>query len=318
MSIADTKFGRRAFIKNTSLASGGLVLGFSWLNSCKPKEVRKIATREMPEEWFEINGYLKIGDNGLVTILSPNPEGGQNVKTSMPMIVADELDVDWAAVVVEQASLNTELYSRQFIGGSQAIRRGWTGLRMAGASARQMIREAASLAWEVPVNEITTEAGMLQHEPTKKSASYGEMASAAAKLPVPQDVKLKELNEFKLIGTSRKNVDGLKIVKGKPLFGSDIYREGMLTAMIIHPPAFGMKFKSVDTEAVKSMPGIRDVFTLKVLDDDYTRQHFDTCTFLEIVAIVGVTTWEVMNAKKALTVQWEPFETYTEERIPYG
>ncbi len=318
MSIAKTKIGRRAFITNTSLASGGLVLGFSFFNACKPKEAGKLATREMPKEWFEINGYLKIGDNGLVTIMSPNPEGGQNVKTSMPMIVADELDVDWAAVVVEQAPLNTELYSRQFIGGSQAIRRGWTGLRMAGASARQMLKETASQAWEVPVKEITTEAGMLHHKPSKKSASYGEMASAASKLPVPQEVQLKELDEFKLIGTSRKNVDGLKIIKGKPLFGSDIYREGMLTAMIIHPPAFGMKLKSVDTERVKSMPGIRDVFTMKVLDDDYTRQHFDTCTFLEVVAIVGVTTWEVMNAKKALTVQWEPFETYNEERVPYG
>ncbi|NNK74966.1 MAG: xanthine dehydrogenase family protein molybdopterin-binding subunit, partial [Maribacter sp.] len=106
MSLAETKIGRRAFIKNTSMASGALVLGFSWLNSCKPKEVCKIINREMPEEWFEINGYLKIGDNGLVTIMSPNPEGGQNVKTSMPMIVADELDVDWTAVVVEQAPLN--------------------------------------------------------------------------------------------------------------------------------------------------------------------------------------------------------------------
>ncbi|MBT8235897.1 MAG: molybdopterin-dependent oxidoreductase, partial [Bacteroidia bacterium] len=98
----------------------------------------------------------------------------------------------------------------------------------------------------------------------------------------------------------------------------DTYREGMLTAMIVHPPAFGMKLKSVDVESVKSMPGIRDAFVLKVLNDDFTRQHFDTCTFLEVVAIVGNSTWEVMNAKKAITPQWEPFETYTEERVPYG
>ena len=105
----------------------------------------------MPDEWFEINAFLKIGENGVVTIMSPNPEGGQNVKTSMPMIVAEELDVDWKRVLVEQAPLDTDRYTRQFIGGSQAIRRGWQSLRLAGATARQMLREAAAEAWEVPV-----------------------------------------------------------------------------------------------------------------------------------------------------------------------
>ena len=111
---------------------------------------------------------------------------------------------------------------------------------------------------------------------------------------------------------------GKKIITGQPLFGIDTHKEGMLIAMIIHPPAFGMKLKSFDDSAARSMPGIRDVFSFKVLDDNYERQHFDTCTFLEVVAIVGDSTWEVMKAKKAITVQWEPFETYTEERKPYG
>lgn len=314
MSLTKIKIGRRAFIKNTSLAGGGLVLGFNWLASCKPTPEQ---VRNMPKEWFNINSFLKIGDNGLVTIMSPNPEGGQNVKTSMPMIVADELDVDWKDVIVEQAPLNTELYSFQFIGGSQAIRRGWPGLRMAGAAARQMLREVAAQAWQVPVEEITTNAGKLLHESSGKSAGYGEMASAAAQIEVPEEVELKDVNDFKIIGTSRKNVDGLKIVTGKSLFGSDIHRDGMLIAMILHPPAFGLKLKSVDDSAARNMPGIRDVFNIKVLDDDYERQHFDTCTFLEVVAIVGNSTWEVMNAKKAITVEWEPFETYTEERKPF-
>jgi CO/xanthine dehydrogenase Mo-binding subunit len=313
-----TIIGRRAFIRNTSLASGGLILGFSWLNSCKPEKAGELAVREMPKEWFEINGYLKIGDNGLVTIMSPNPEGGQNVKTSMPMIVAEELDVAWNNVLVEQAPLNTDLYSRQFIGGSQAIRRGWNGLRMAGASARQMLMEAAAQNWEVPVAEITAAAGMLHHKASNKSASYGEMAATAAQLEVPENVVLKDIGDFKIIGTSRKNVDGHGIVTGKPMFGIDTYSEGMLTAMIVHPPAFGMQLKSVDDSGVRSLPGIKDIFTLKVLEDDFARQHFDTCTFLEVVAIVGNSTWEVMQAKKAIDVQWQPFETYTEDRVPYG
>lgn len=314
MTLIRTAIGRRSFIKSSTLAGGGLMLGFNWLASCK---MTSEEVKNLPKEWIQFNGYLKIADNGLVTIMSPNPEGGQNVKTAMPMIVAEELDIDWNDVRVEQAPLNTDLYSRQFIGGSQAIRTSWEGLRMAGATARHMLKLAAAEAWEVPIEEITTEPGQLHHKPSEKSASYGEMASAAAKFSVPKEVQLKQLDDFKIIGTSKKNVDGLKIVTGKPLFGIDTYHEGMLTAMIVHPPAFGMKLKSVDDRAIKSMPGIRDVFTVKVLDDAYERQHFDTCTFLEVVAIVGNSTWEVMNAKKAIAAQWEPFETHIEERKPY-
>ena len=317
MTIIKTSLNRRSFIKTSTLAGGGMLLSFSWLASCKPKTDTG-GTLELPDEWFDINAYLKIGENGLVTILSPNPEGGQNVKTSMPMIVAEELDIGWENVIVEQAPLNTDAYSRQFIGGSQAIRQGWESLRMAGATARQMLRLAAAEAWQVPVNEITTEEGMLYHKSSGKSAGYGEMASSAAQIPVPEEVQLKDIGKFKIIGTSRKNVDGKKIVTGQPLFGIDTYKEGMLIAMITHPPAFGMKLKSVNDTVAKAMPGIKDVFTIKVLDDDFERQHFDTCTFLEVVAIVGNSTWEVMQAKKALNVQWEPFDSYTEERTSWG
>ncbi len=314
MTLVKTAIGRRSFIKSSALAGGGLMLGFNWLASCKmtPEQVNNL-----PKEWFEINGYLKIADNGQVTIMSPNPEGGQNVKTAMPMIVAEELDIDWKDVLVEQAPLNTDLYSRQFIGGSQAIRTSWEGLRMAGASARHMLKSAAAETWQLPIEEITTESGTVYHKSSEKSASFGEVASAAAQISVPEEVELKAISDFKIIGTSKKNVDGHKIVTGKPLFGIDTHSEGMLTAMIVHPPAFGMKFKSMDDAPVKSMPGIHDVFTIKVLEDEYERQHFDTCTFLEIVAIVGNSTWEVMNAKKAISVEWEPFETYNEERQPY-
>ena len=318
MTSAKTKIGRRAFIKNASLASGGLVLGFSWLNSCKPEETAKSAVRQMPKEWFEINGYLKIGDNGLVTIMSPNPEGGQNVKTSMPMIVADELDVDWKDVVVEQAPLNTDAFTRQFIGGSQAIRRGWEGLRIAGASARHMLIAAAAAVWEVPAGEIKTSGGTLSHEASGNSADYGEVASAAAKLQVPEEVSLKQQDDFTIIGTSKKNVDGPKIITGKPLFGIDTHRDGMLIAMVVHPPAFGTKLKSIDDSEVRNMPGIRDVFKIKVFNDDYVKTFFDTRTFNEVAVIVGNSTWEVMNAKKALKIECEPMVSSTDTRDRFG
>ena len=179
MTLIKTSYNRRSFLKTSALAGGGLVIGFNWLVSCQsqPEE-----TLTMPEEWFDINAYLKIGDNGVVTIIAPNPEFGQNVKTSMPMIVAEELDVDWKNVIVEQANFNAELYTatNQFSGGSQGIRRGWKGLRMAGATARQMLREAAAQTWQAPVDEITTEAGVLHHKNSGKSAGYGEMSAAAA------------------------------------------------------------------------------------------------------------------------------------------
>lgn len=304
MTLIKTSIGRRTFLKTSALASGGLMLSFSWLGSCQSNPEDALA---MPKEWFELNGYLKVGDNGVVTIMSPNPEIGQNVKTSMPMIVAEELDVDWKNVIVEQAPLNTDIFTRQLAGGSQSIRQGWKGLRMAGATARTMLREAAAATWQVPANEITTEAGMLHHKASGKSAGFGEMASAAAKLEVPKEVEVKEPKDFKIIGTSKKNVDGKKIVTGQPLFGLDYRKEGMLIAMIAHPPAFGLKLKSVDDSSAKSMPGIKDVFTFKTFNDDYARQWSDTSAFTELVAVVGNSTWEVMNARKALQLEWEPF-----------
>jgi isoquinoline 1-oxidoreductase subunit beta len=302
MTLVKTKIGRRAFIRNTGLASGGLVIGFNWLASCKmtPEQVNNL-----PKEWFELNGFLKVGDNGLVTIMSPNPEIGQNVKTSMPMIVAEELDVAWKDVVVEQAPLNTDIFTRQLAGGSQSIRQGWESLRMAGATARHMLKEAAAQAWGVPSNEITTKDGMLTHEASGNSAGYGEMASAATNIEVPEEVELKDNGSFSIIGTDKRNVDGKDIVTGKPLFGLDVYKEGMLTAMIVHPPAFGMKYKGMNADAVKTMPGIKDVFHFVVYPEGMEKQWSDGGGIPELVAIVGNSTWECMQAKKALQVEWE-------------
>ena len=314
MSVTKTIIGRRSFLKTSAAVGGGLMVNFSWLAACQPGE----EAASVPKEWFELNGFLKIADNGAITIISPNPEGGQNVKTSMPMIVAEELDVDWKDVMVVQAPLNTELYDRQFIGGSQAIRRGWPGLRMAGATARRLLCEAAAQAWEVDVNEITTESGMLTHQGSGKSAGYGEMAAAAVNIPVPEAVTLKDIKDFKIVGTSRKNVDGHKIVTGQPLFGIDYKKEGMLMAMIVHPPAFGLRVKSFDDQEARKMPGIKDIFPIKVLHDEYEKEFFDTCAFPDLIAVVGNTTWEVMEAKKVLKVEYESIAEKIETRHRFG
>ncbi|MFH6604056.1 molybdopterin cofactor-binding domain-containing protein [Maribacter algicola] len=297
------------------MAGGGLVLGFNWLASCKLTAEEE---KQLPKEWSKINGYLKIAHNGQVTIMSPNPEGGQNVKTSMPMIIADELGVDWKDVIVEQAPLDTDAFNFQFIGGSQAIRRGWPGLRMAGATARHMLKMAAAEAWQVPIDEIETSNGTLSHEASRNTAGYGEMALAAAKLEVPKEVLLKDNKDFKIVGTSQKNVDGKKIVTGQPLFGVDTQREGMLIAMIVHPPAFGLKLKSIDDNEARKMPGIKDIFPIKVFNEGYEKAFFDTRTFNEVAVIVGNSTWEVINAKKVLKIECEPIESSTDTRDRFG
>ncbi len=302
MTKVTTNMDRRSFLKASALAGGGLMVSFSWLAGCKPTPEQALM---MPKEWFELNSYIKIGENGAVTLFSPNPEFGSNVKTSMPMILADELDTDWKNVMVEQADFYPERYDRQFTGGSQGIRQGWTPLRTAGATARIMLVNAAAQSWKVPASEITTEAGTIHHKSSNKKTGYGEMASLAATLPVPEEVKLKEIKDFKIIGNSKKNVDGLKIVTGQPLFALDHKVDGMLYSAIVHPPAFGMKLKSFDDSPVKSMPGIKDVFSVNVFKSDYERNYFDTATFPEMVAIVGNSTWEVLQAKKALKVEWE-------------
>ena len=306
MTKVKTSLGRRSFIKSVSLAGGGLIIGFNWL-ACKgpTEDGGEELAMQMPKEWFELNGYLKIGENGIVTIYSPNPEIGQNVKTSMPMIVAEELDVDWNNVIVEQAPLNTEIFTRQLAGGSQSIRQGWQSLRTAGATARQMLLTAAANKWEVPVSELSVENGVIKHSGSDKTIGYGEIAKAAVDIEVPEEVELKNIDNFKIIGTSRKNVDAKKIVTGQPLYGIDTYKEGMLIAMVVQPPAFGMEFKSMNAEKAKSMPGIKDVFTIDTYPEDMEKEWSDVGSFSKLVVVVGESTWQVMQAKKEVKVEWD-------------
>ena len=301
MTKVITQYNRRSFLKVSAAAGGGMLIGFNWLTSCiSESKVEEIA---IPNEWYEINGYIKIGDTGLVTIYSPNPEIGQNVKTSMPMIVAEELDVDWKNVVVEQAPLNTGFYQNQFAGGSLSIRLSWDALRLAGATGRRMLMEAAAKEWGVSADDLDASLGIIKEKNGERSIGYGEIAAKAVDIDVPKEVELKEIKDFKLIGTSVKNVDGKKIVTGQPLFGLDFKREGMQLAMIQHPPAFGMKLKDFNEDEIKNMPGVKDAFII-----DTTIDEPDWCDekgFLQLIAIVGDSTWQLMKAKRAIKANWE-------------
>jgi len=301
MTLIKTKHNRRSFLKVSAATGGGMLIGFSWLTQCTPVTEPGIA---IPSEWFDINGYIKIGDTGLVTIFSPNPEIGQNVMTSMPMIVAEELDVKWENVVVEQGALDEDAFKNpQFAGGSLSIKLGWDALRMAGAAGKRMLLEAAAKEWDIQYTDLSASEGVIKEINGDRKISYGEIASKAVGIEVPEEIELKEPKDFKLIGTHKKNVEGSKIVTGKPLFGLDFIREGMLLAMIEHPPSFGMKVKDFNVEEIKAMDGVKDAFIIDTATEEPAWSEVNA--FHNLIAIVGNTTWELMNAKKALNVNWE-------------
>jgi len=282
-----TKTNRRDFLKIAGTTAGGLFIGFNWLGCDSPK-IEVLSDEQVLSQAKNFNAYLSIAPSGDIVIYSPNPELGQNIKTSFPMVVAEELDADWKKVRVLQANLDTEKFDRQLTGGSGAMPHSWERLRKAGATARYLLVAAAAKEWAVPAEEITTSEGMIFHKGSGKEASYGDMAIAASMIEAPEDVVLKDKKDFKIIGTPVKNVDSRAIYTGKPLYGLDFYREGMMHAMIQRPP-FGMKIKSVDDSAAKAVNGVSQVVT-----------------FDNNVAVIGNSTWPLMKAKKLLKVEYEP------------
>jgi len=283
------KTSRRDFLKITSLTGSGLLLGFNWF-SAEAGQTESVPIGIANTGFtgpINFNSYLSIATDGTVTVFSPNPELGQNIMTSFPMIVAEELDADWSKIKVLQAPFDTK-YDRQLTGGSGAIPHSWKRLRTAGATARYLLIAAAAKKWNADASECTTDNGFVIHAKSGNKLSYGELAEEASKIAIPADVPLKNRKDFKIIGKSIKNVENKKIITGKGIFGSDFYREGMVLAMIQRPPAFGTKIKSVDDTAAKAMPGIIDVVTFK-----------------NNVAVVGKSTWEILKARKTLKVEYE-------------
>ncbi|HTE34174.1 MAG TPA: molybdopterin cofactor-binding domain-containing protein, partial [Chryseolinea sp.] len=284
------KTTRRNFMKLAAAAGGGLFLGFNWADaSASPTSViGVVGENEVATGAIDFNSYLNISTDGVITIFSPNPELGQNIKTSFPMIVAEELDADWTQVKVVQAPLDLKKFERQVTGGSGAVPHSWERLRKAGATARYMLVEAAAKRWNVPAASLTTANSTVTHAESGRHYTYGELATEASRVPVPPEIKLKDKKDFKLIGTAVRNVDNPAMLTGKPLYGLDFHREGMLYAMIQRPESFGKKLKSVDSAAAKAMPGIVDVVTFK-----------------NNVAVVGKSTWQVNKARKTLKIEYE-------------
>lgn len=281
-----TKASRRDFLKIAGTTAGGLVIGFNWF-SCDSPKIEVISTEEILSQAKSFNSYLSIAPSGDVVIYSPNPELGQNIKTSFPMVVAEELDANWEKVRVVQANLDPANYDRQLTGGSGAMPHSWDRLRKAGATAKFVLVAAAAKMWDVPASEIRVENGIISHPSTKKKGHLGEFVLEASTMAAPEEVMLKDKKDFKIIGTPVKNVDAKDIYTGQPMYGLDFYREGMLHAMIQRAP-FGMKIKSIDDSAARGVTGVMDVIT-----------------FGTSVAVVGSSTWPLMKAKKLLRVEYE-------------
>ncbi|WP_411801930.1 molybdopterin cofactor-binding domain-containing protein [Algibacter lectus] len=299
-------FSRRSFLKSSALASGGMIIGFNLFNACKPEA--KLPVDLSALNYNDFNAFIKISEEGKVTIFSPNPEIGQGVKTSMPMIIAEELDVLWEDVYVVQAPLDTKNYTRQVAGGSQSIRFGWEPLRQTGATAKQMLVNAAAARWGVDASECSAKNGVITNVKGDK-LGYGDVVLEAAGLEVPEDVTLKDPKDFTIIGQGKGNVDIDKIITGKPLYGLDYKEEGMLYATVLRPPAFGQILESFDDSEARALPGVVDVITIgekvRAYNDSGKNSWTMPMSGTDKVVVIGKTTWDAMKGKKAIKAVWK-------------
>ena len=243
---------------------------------------------------FEPNAFVRIASDNTVTVISKHLEMGQGTYTGLATIVAEELDAAWPQVRVEAAPADAKRYNNlrmgpaQATGGSTAMANSWDQLRRAGASARAMLVAAAAQQWKVPAEELSVSDGVVTHARSKRKASFGQLAQAAAQLPVPSEVTLKDPKDFKLIGKHAPRKDSADKVNGTARFTQDVHLPGMLTAVVAHPPRFGGKVKSFDATQAKAVKGVVDVVQVPTG-----------------VAVLAKDTWSAKKGRDALQVQWD-------------
>src|SRR4051812_40391560 len=238
---------RRSFLRVSAIAGGGVLLA-SYAKLADAAEALGGASATGAAE-FAPNAFIRMTPDGIVTIIAKNPEIGQGVKTMLPMLIADEMDVDWKNVRIEQASLDNK-FTGQSAGGSTATPTNWTPMRQVGAAARAMLVTAAAQTWNVPESELETSAGTVRHRGSNRTIGYAQLIDKAATIPAPDlaTVKLKDPKDFKIIGTRVTGVDVKDIVRGKPMFGIDVSLPGMLYASYVKCPVFAGKVLSANVD----------------------------------------------------------------------
>jgi isoquinoline 1-oxidoreductase beta subunit len=296
---------RRSFLRVSALAGGGFALGAHL-------SVEDVFAKADIAADFSPNAFVRITPDGVVTVVAKNPEVGQGVKTMLPMIIAEELDVDFKDIKIEEAPSDQKRYGRQFAGGSQATPQNWDEHRRFGAVARTMLVGAAAATWGVPDSECYAAKGAVHHRPSGKKAGYGELAAKAATLPVPdpKTVTLKDPKDFKIIGQFTPGVDNPKVVTGQPLYGLDVKVPGMLHAVFEKCPVFGGKVVSANLDEVKAQPGVRQAF---VVEGTTNLEGLNPG-----VAILADSFWAAHSARKKLKVTWDEGATASQSSAGFA
>ncbi len=290
---APVSASRRRFLRTGAIGTGALVIGMGAGGALAAP-----APGPGTADAFTPNVFIRIDRKGIVTLVSKQPEIGQGIKTSLPMVIAEELEIDWKDVRIVQGDLNPA-YGSQGAGGSTSTPTNYENFHRLGAAARTVLVQAAAQTWGVPVSECGAAHGAVVHGPSKRKLGYGALVPLAATLPVPDaaTVQLKDPAAYKLLGTRIGGVDNAAIVSGKPLFGIDIQLPGMLYAVCVKCPVFGGKPVSANLDAIKAMPGVKDAFIVEGTDNLNGLRPG--------VAVVATSTWAAFKARRALEVKWD-------------
>jgi isoquinoline 1-oxidoreductase subunit beta len=298
-----TNVTRRDFLKTASAGSAGLLIAFHFSGVAHEASA--------PGADFAPNAFVAISPEGEITLVVARSEMGQGVRTTLAMILAEELDADWPSVKIEQADCDAK-YGDMTTGGSMSIRSSWDPLRKAGASARDMLLTAAAETWNVPKTECTTTGtNIVEHKKSGKKLSYGVLAAKAAALPIPKDVPLKDPKDYRIVGTKRSRIDGQHIVIGEAHYGIDTKVPGMLFAVVARPLVVGGKVKHFDASKALAIPGVIKVFEVPAVEmpplfgeerkENSGHQHY----LWGGIAVVADSTWQAIAGRKALTIDWD-------------
>ena len=314
MKKKTAQLDRRSFLQVTALAGGGVMIGLYAPTLAQQPPAGRGGFPAPPAISAVPNNWITVNPDNTFTIIAKNPETGQGIRAALPMIIADEFDIDWSQVKIQQADLNP-MYGPQSEGGSRAIPVNYDAMRLVGAGGRLMMVTAAAQLWNVPASELTTGSGTVTHAASKRTATYASLSSRVAAMapPAAEAVKAayKDPKNFKIVGKPIKGVDNLAIVTGKPSFSIDYEPQGTLFAVFDKCPVFGGKVVSANLDEVKRLPGIRHAFITEPAGRGAN-------SLASGVAIVADSWWLANNARRTLKVVWDEGPVATQSSVGYA